>query len=237
MGRHYNNCSGARIVRLSRGLVWLVFLLAGGCTSVGEQMKPESEPLVHPLIVIQTGWHTSLLVDAQLLTRYSPVLAHDFTDQRYFRIGWGDGDYFTGKSKSTWTATKALIASGYSALQVLAYDYSPWAEISEDSRVSFLISEEGIRHLAAYIEANIARNVEGVPILLAPTKQGDNHFYLGTARYSLFNNCNTWLAVGLQQAGIPLSKKPLSADKLMIELRAIAINSDFVSDANIVKEH
>jgi uncharacterized protein (TIGR02117 family) len=174
------------------------------CTATSRLTPLSNHEAPHTIYFIYTGWHTSILIDAPTLLAHSPQLAKDFEGPRYFRVGWGDGDYFTGKSKRWTTATKALVASGYSALQVLGYGYDPLAQIPSDTRVSLALSDEGVRQLASFIERSIARDVDGVPTYLPPSKMNDNLFYRATPHYSLFNNCNTWSSQALREAGLPM---------------------------------
>lgn len=191
---------------LRRMVFCCVLALMAGCTGLDPHKIP-LEDAPHRLHLVYKGWHTSLLVEAEPLLRHSPRLAADFEGQRYIRLGWGDGDYFTGVSKSWRTATKALVASDYSALQALAYDFEPFDQIPAHTRVPLALSEEGMAGLAAFIEASIALDAQGEPVHLPPSKTNDNLFYLASHRYSLVYNCNTWSAQALQRAGLPVASR------------------------------
>lgn len=183
----------------------LLIILLGGCAHAP---RKEHIPLVdtpHTIYFIYENWHTSILIEAEPLLRHSEQLAQDFQAQQYIRVGWGDGDYFTGKSKTWTTATKALIASHYSALQVLAYRTDPRSRIVAETIVPLAINDQGMRALAAYIDASIAHDEQGKVIYLEPTKPNNNVFYQATAHYSVLSNCNTWSSRALKQAGLPIA--------------------------------
>lgn len=194
-----------------RGMLCLLVLPLISCSSPIRSTSLSDQDAPHIIYFIYTGWHTSILINAPTLLSHSPQLAEDFKDRLYLRVGWGDGDYFTGKSKHWTTATKALVASDYSALQVLGYGYDPLDQIPLNTRVSLALTDEGVRQLALFIEHNIAVDAEGNPTYLPPSKMSENLFYRATSHYSLFNNCNTWSSQALREAGLPMRGWNLTA--------------------------
>ena len=156
---------------------------------------------------IYRGWHTSILLDAKLLAAQQPQLAIDLKDQKYARIGWGDGDYFTGKNKSTTTAAKALIAPGYSAVQLLAYEYEPFEEIPPDTIVPLAITDQGLQELVRYLGDSIARDEQGQLMRLPAFGGAMGSFFRSKDHYSLFSNCNTWSGHALRAAGLPIANR------------------------------
>jgi len=193
-----------------------------GCATQAPVQAVAVESVPHRIHVVQTGWHTSLIVEADALRQYSPRLQKDFQQQRYLRIGWGDGDYFTGKNKHWTSATRALFASGYSALQVLAYNYEPWAELANENQAEVAITEEGLRKLAGFIEQSIAVDKSGAVTYLEPTKHNDNVFYLAAPRYGLLSNCNTWSVQALREAGLPVRGLNLTSSRVYQQVKRIS---------------
>lgn len=198
---------------------WLSLI---GCASQPQVSAIPVQDAPHLIHVVQTGWHTSLIVPADALQASSPRLQQDFHDQRYLRLGWGDGDYFTGKNKHWTGATRALFASGYSALQVLAYNYEPWAELVSENHAVVAVTDEGMKTLAFFIERSIARDDKGNVVFLEPTKANDNVFYLAAPRYGLLSNCNTWSVDALRQAGLPVRGLNLTATRVYQQVRQIS---------------
>lgn len=191
-------------MNLLRLALYLALVLLAGCSGLDRRKIP-LEDAPYRLHFIYKGWHTSVLVEAEPLQRHSPRLAADFQGQRYIRLGWGDGDYFTGVSKSWVTAAKALVASDYSALQALAYDFEPFDQIPAHTRVPLALTEEGMAELARFVELSIALNEQGQPVYLSPSQTNDNLFYLANPHYSLLYNCNSWSAEALNRAGFPVA--------------------------------
>ncbi len=201
----------------------LATLLLAGCISAPREADIPNSPTAYTVYFIYQGWHTSLLLEAEPVRRYSRHLQADLAQQRYVRIGWGDGDYFTGKRKSTGSATKALFFSGYSALQVLPYRQPPFAHIPAQTRVPLALGEAGMRQLVAYIDGSIALDQQGMPLPLPAYAANTGSFYHSRHRYGLFSNCNSWSGRALQAAGLPVrSRLALTAQGVFGQAQAIS---------------
>lgn len=226
------------VLRPLLGLVWLLQL--GGCASVapanpGSETDSAYAVLTQGAIaqasaaddeiiyVIYQGWHTSLLLPAATVARHSRYLAADASEQRFVRIGWGDGDYFTGKSKSTATATKALFFSGHSALQVLTYSQAPFAHIAADTRVPIALGAKDMQQLIAYIDASLWLDAAALPVQLPAFEENTGVFYRSQHNYGLFRNCNSWTGRALQEAGLPVrSRLALTAQSIFNQARRLS---------------
>ena len=176
--------------------------------------RTQDVPLVnaHNIVyLIYRGWHTSVMLDAKTLAAESPLLKKQLRGQRYARVGFGDGDYFTGRDKSVAAAARALFASRYSALQLLTYDYDPFDEIPAQTLVPLALTDEGMRNLIRHINRSISVDAQGEAVQLAAQGDAMGNFYLGDIRYSAFSNCNTWLGLALRQAGLPIASRLTSS--------------------------
>lgn len=177
----------------------------------------------HTIYFIYRDWHTSILLDAKTVALHSRHLQQEAQGQRYIRIGWGDGNYFTGKSKTFGAATKALIASSHSALQVITYSQSPFASIPADTLVPIAITDQGLRDLIRYLDESFARDESGSVISLPAYVTDAGHFYKASGHYSVFSNCNTWSGRALQAAGLPVrSSLQLTAQSVFEQARYIS---------------
>ncbi|WP_292751797.1 DUF2459 domain-containing protein [Methylophaga sp. UBA4204] len=177
----------------------------------------------HIIYFIYRDWHTSILMDAKTVARHSRYLQQEAASQRYIRIGWGDGNYFTGKSKTFGSATKALIASSHSALQVIAYAQPPFTSIPSETRVPIAITDKGMRKLIRYLDKSFALDESGRVIPLRAYVTDAGHFYQASGHYSLFSNCNTWSGRALQAAQLPVrSRFQLTAQSVFEQAKAIS---------------
>lgn len=201
------------------------FILCGlaGCTSLPAKQKIPVANTEHTIYFIYREWHTSILIDANTVARHSRYLQQEATNQRYIRIGWGDGNYFTGKRKTFGSATRALIASSHSALQVITYAQPPFASIPPETRVPIAITDKGMRKLIRYLDKSFALDEMGRVIPLQAYVTDAGTFYQASGHYSLFSNCNTWSGRALQSAKLPVrSGLQLTAQSIFEQARAIS---------------
>lgn len=215
----------------SRIFMLLSFLLAG-CASMPPAKTIPSANTKHTIYFIYRGWHTSILLDAKLLLAQNPLLATDLKGQKYARVGWGDGDYFTGKNKSAATAAKALVASGYSAVQLLPYNYEPFEEIPPETRVPLAITDQGLRQLVVYLGGSIAVDEQGKLIRLPAFGDAMGSFFQSKDHYSVFSNCNTWSGNALRAAGLPVANR-LTAQGVFEQAKFI---SQYQSELGLFKK-
>jgi len=202
-------------------------LLLSACQSLPDADSVTYSPDDPTLWLVYRDWHTSLLIDAELFRRYSqawqqhPALKLEVADAGIVRVGWGDGDYFTGKSKSTGTATRALLASNYSALQFIGYEADPLPTIPADTRTPLRVSEPDIAELIAHIDASLMqREASLIPLQSYVSNAGV--FFQSDKGYGLFNNCNTWTGEALQRAGLPVkSALRLTPQSIFQQAKAI----------------
>ena len=187
-------------------LLVCIFLLASCSTRPATKSIPLLDT-THTIYFIYRGWHTSILMDAKFLAAQNPQLTMDLLGQTYARIGWGDGDYFTGKNKSVGSAAKALIASGYSAVQLLPYDYEPFVDIPAQTIVPLAVTEQGLRQLAIFIGGSITADGQGQLVRLPSYGDAMGSFFKSENTYGMFTNCNTWSGNALSAAGLPISNR------------------------------
>lgn len=203
-------------------IIFLISFLLAGCASMPRTQDIPAANATHTIYFIYKGFHTSILLDANALAAQNSQLTNDLAGQTYARIGWGDGDYFTGKSKSMSTATKALVASGYSAVQLLPYDYEPFAEIPAQTIVPLAITDEGMRQLAIYLGVSISVDAQGRLMRLPAFGNAMGSFFQSRYHYSVFSNCNTWSGKALRSAGLPVANR-LTAKGLFKQAQFISV--------------
>jgi uncharacterized protein (TIGR02117 family) len=214
---------------MPRLLLSCLLLLQGACHSLPDPASVSFAPQDATLWLVYRDWHTSLLIDGDLYRRYSrtwqrdPALQQELGGARVVRVGWGDGDYFTGKSTGIGTATRALFVSHYSALQLIGYDYDPLPGIPADTRTPLRVSEADIAALVAYIDASLLES-GGALVPLRSYTDNAGVFFESSKQYGLLNNCNTWTGEALQSAGLPVkSTFNLTSQSVFEQAQAITL--------------
>lgn len=205
-------------------IVFLFLPALAGCTAMPAKQKIPTANTTHTIYFIYRDWHTSILIDADTVALRSRYLQEAAANQRYIRIGWGDGNYFTGKSKTVGSATRALIASSHSALQVITYAQPPFASIPSETRVAIAITDRGMRKLIRYLDKSLALDESGEVILLDTYMADTGVFYRASGHYSLFKNCNTWSGRALQAAHLPVNSS------LQLTAQSVFEQAKYISD-------
>jgi uncharacterized protein (TIGR02117 family) len=211
----------------------LFTLLVAGCVSRPDIAAIPVVETPHTIHYIYRDWHTSIMLDAasyralSALPQLDAALNEEVAPAGYVRIGWGDGDYYTGKSTSVMTATRALIASPYSAIQVIGYTADPFERIPEETRVELRITDAALRELVAYLDASFARKeMKENAVALRPLQafvENSGVFFEASQHYGLLNNCNSWSSDALRAAGLPMRGAfNLTAKSVFEQARAIA---------------
>lgn len=200
-----NRCAtyGARL------LLACCLLLSAACATRPDVAAIPVDDTPHTIYYIYRDWHTSVMLDAATYRRLSKLPLIDATldtevaPAGYVRIGWGDGDYYTGKSTGVMTATRALIASRYSAIQVIGYTEDPFKRIPADTRVALRVTDDAMHALVSYLDASFVRS-SGNLVQLHAYVPNSGVFFEASQQYGLLNNCNSWSGEALRAAGLPI---------------------------------
>jgi hypothetical protein len=187
------------------------FVLQAGCAGVPTRADLPAENTPYTIHLVQYGWHTALLFDGPSMLSRSRKLGSDFHDHKYLLIGWGDGEYFVAEHPPWSKAVKALVASDYPALQVVGRETNPPFGVEVRDSIPLALTERGYQKLVEYIDGSIAAGPDGKPIYLLKQAGNPDRFYQATGSYSLFSNCNSWLADALRAADMPISGFNLTA--------------------------
>ncbi len=214
-----------------RGLLFSFCVIActTSCTVLPDTAAIPVSATPHTIYYIYRDWHTSIMFDANTyralsqLPQINEALNTEVAPAGYVRIGWGDGDYYTGKSTSVATATRALFASRYSAIQVIGYTADPFARIPQETRVALHITDSAMQELVKYLDTSFARNAEEALLPLPAYVENSGVFFEASQKYGLLNNCNTWSGEALIAAGLPIrSTFHLTAQSVFEQARVIA---------------
>ena len=214
---------GARFVAL------LCVLVTSACATRPDLTAVPVAETPHTIHYIYRDWHTSIMLDAATYRELSKLpaintaLNTEVAPAGYVRIGWGDGDYYTGKSTSVVTATRALLASKYSAIQVIGYTADPFERIPAETRVALRITDEAMRALVAYLDASFLREGDGQLHQLQAYVENSGVFFEASLHYGLLNNCNSWSGDALRAAGLPVRGAfNLTAESVFEQAQAIS---------------
>lgn len=192
----------SRLDRSARyALLAATLLGTGACAGpVKSLYPPRAGQTPRTVYVINHGaLHTGLAVRRSDIPRGAWPAHRDYAGSKYLEVGWGDDDGYR-KPLTSGVAVKALAGSKRTVL--LSDGFGTLREKLENPKFSVVevdLSDGGFARLCRHIEQTYALDETGQPIRLG---QG---WYRAQGTYSAFNTCNTWVAVGLRQAGCPIT--------------------------------
>lgn len=163
-----------------------------------------AEPPVFTIYLVSHGWHTGIVVPRRGLPKEFWPGETDFSEEEFLEFGWGDAGFYQAEKSPFWEALKAAILPSTAVLHVVGFT-EPVAEFFPASGVvSIELKRDALYGLARFLDQSIVKRGDGAVTPMGPGLYGRSHFYEAHGKYTLFNNCNHWVARGLQSAGLPI---------------------------------
>lgn len=185
-----------------------VLLLLGGCApSVKPDTRPEWPPSAggeKSIYVLAHGWHTGIaLKRADVPETLWPEKA-DFPGVVYLEFGWGDETFYRARKVTFAMTLKAALTPTDAVLHVAGFEQPVLQYFPSSGVVELKVSDQGIRSLAQFIGDTVDRDDGERAVALGPGLYANTRFYKATGTYSVFNNCNHWIARALWMTGAPV---------------------------------
>lgn len=174
------------------------------------------------IAVIDRGWHTEIGLPAVLAKGRLQLVAARFPGARWLTIGFGDRAYLESPNRGLPDMLRALLP-GPGLLLVTALNSAPEAAFGADKVVRLSVSRSGLQGLQHFLAAAFAPQPDGAPQVVGPGPYPGSLFYAAAATYDLAHTCNTWVAQGLDAAGLGVAPGGLMfAGQLMHQVRQVA---------------
>ena len=185
---------------------------------------PPPGPLTLAAWVVASGWHTDVCVTNADADAWARELAGAAADTRYLCFGFGDKHYAAEHDHSLLTMAASLIP-GDAVIMTTALRGPPETGLDVTEVVKLRISEAGLAGLAGFL-AFLRRSSQEPgaphPRLIADGGPQGGRYLAATDSYHAFETCNTWTAVALYAAGLPMRTGVLFEDDVMRQVRALA---------------
>ena len=193
------------------------------------QVTNKDQYFNHRIYFIKQNWHTAIVlnvheIDSILFREYS-----SFKEYRLIDIGWGDAEFYQYPGFDSGLAFSALFYSTPSSLRIEGINLSKedYFRLSEIV-IELYVSKEQFNSICNYINNTFYTDENGKTSILSKKGDGKIIFFMANGSYHLFNTCNTWLARGLNNAGIKIETDIVLTEQLFNELAKIGtvIKSD-----------
>ncbi len=167
-----------------------------------------------PVWVLSNGFHSAI---ALRKSDAGPLLRKSIPDPaaKWVMIGWGDREFFMARRPNLWTTAKAALWPTDSALHVIPLRKPPEAVYRRSDIVRLKLSPANLARIRDYLDKQFAKDRKGSPVFLRKGFSERSAFFLGSEKFYFPKMCNWWVAEGLQEAGVPVSRVGLiTADGL-----------------------
>lgn len=176
----------------------------------------------YPVYVVNHGWHAGLIIPASHLNQVIPELRERFGTAAYYEVGWGDREFYQAQDTTIDLGLQALFRSKGSVVHVVAIPRSPAREFNRLEVISTCLTKQEMSSVSEFVANSFSRGYRESLVRLKQGLYGNSQFYAGKGRYSLLNTCNTWIATGLQSAGMDLSPSiTLTSGSVMRAVRSL----------------
>lgn len=213
-----------------RLLSLLMMSMLVGCSTAKEwRYPPLSEQDKQSVYLVDHGWHTGIVVPANALNAVLPFLARDFPNARFYEVGWGDYDFYQAEENTLGLALQALIWPGDGVLHIAGFSIAPERYFYGGEVLALSLSNEAMTKLQHFIRDAFV--LPGQGNRLREGLYGDSHFYSAKGTFHLFNTCNSWVAEGLDRAGVPISTfLTITSGNVLRQTREAMLSNSKVAD-------
>jgi len=205
-----------RMLVVVLGALWF-----SGCASSGAPV-PANEA-THRVEVFNNGWHTSIVLPRTLLPPGMIPETEDFPDAQYFKIGWGDRDYYPAGKAGIATTVAAILWPTSAVIHVVGLHRSVSETFVGSEVLAIGLTAEMFDRLVTHITASFDREGQRRAAVYEAGLYHESLFYKAHGRFHLFSTCNTWTVRAFSEAGLPVSPATtITAGKAMRQLGQFA---------------
>lgn len=154
--------------------------------------------------IVNHGWHVGVGLPTAELTGPLAFYRTVFPDARTLMFGYGKQTFFTAKIETLGDVLLGPVP-GAGVILVTGLLVPPPRAFPDTDVLVLPLPPGGARALSDFIWNQLEKGRAGEPRLVALGNFPGSIFYGARVGYSLVHNCNTWVAQGLQAAGLPVS--------------------------------
>jgi uncharacterized protein (TIGR02117 family) len=209
--------------------VWLITLPLCGCVSAPHASDAPVLAGDASVYVVNRGWHTDIGLPVDEMTGPLTSLGHDYPGVRFMTFGFGERAFFMARSVGVGDMLAALFPSE-SAVLMTALRRPPEEAFGSEQVVTLRLTQENADKIAELIWLALEKQPDGSAFRLADGPYPGSAFYASTETYNAFYTCNTWTALVLRNAGLPVNPDGvLFAGQVMQQVQQIAASQSRVS--------
>lgn len=216
------------ITRELRYLAVLIIMLSlTGCSASGKGCLAPAGSQTKSIYALKIGGHTGLIFKAaELDLGLFPELS-DLPEMQFYKLGWGDFDYYQDPNPSAWLGLKALFWPTDAAIHLVGVKDSPERTFSGAEIIELPVTKESFHKISDHVSGFFNRN-EGEAA--KSTQAGfyeKSYFYPAKGTFYFLNTCNSWTAKALSAGGCSFTPLPITAGSLFNQIKQIKKESGY----------
>ncbi|MEL6583116.1 MAG: DUF2459 domain-containing protein [Pseudomonadota bacterium] len=184
---------------------WMVLALAlAGCSVPLAELPSGAD---HEVTVVDFGWHTVIVLEGADVRAAAPAYPQlnqaltEVSEAPWLEFGWGEAVIFADTATIEEVKLSEVIPAVFwptpALVQIVPRGRAP-AQTYRGAQVTLPVSAAQFEALMAGLEASFTPPVEGV----SGGFDAGARFFPARERYHAFQNCNSWTAERLREAGI-----------------------------------
>jgi uncharacterized protein (TIGR02117 family) len=214
-------------MRIGVALTLLAILQAAlaGCASQGPNRLAADAPPpgMQSVFVLAHRYHTGLAVRARDVTESAWPARRDFPDAEFLVLGWGEREYYPHDDPGVWLALRALFTPSPSTLNVMPITGALTRVFVDSEIIELRLEKTGFQRLVDFVRDTFELDAHGRAIVIPSGLRHQGLFYASPRTFHMFENCNTWIARALQQAGLPVDPENTNtAGALLRQVRPLS---------------
>ncbi|WEK57867.1 MAG: DUF2459 domain-containing protein [Candidatus Brevundimonas phytovorans] len=198
---------------------FLIAALIGLIAALWTLSRP-GDPALYPVgpdeagvvvYLLDNGFHTDLAVPrAALMDGGGPLAAATagLAPGDWVLVGWGDATFYVDQSPISGRladGARAFLRPGNASVVMLApVTTDPARRFRPEDRQALRLSTGGMAALRARIEASLATDAAGRPVLATARSGDEARFFASRETFWIGHLCNHWTADLLSAAGLPI---------------------------------
>lgn len=173
------------------------------------------------IYIVQEAWHTGIVLHTRKVSVQEWPEISKYQNKQYIDISWGDEVYYQHPSFNLWLALRAVCFPTRSVIALNNFKRSIPSYYPHSRIMKINITHPHLQALCRFIAQSFQRDNQNqiIPSTLHDTS---SIFFRGKRSYHLFRTCNTWVALALEKAGLPINATlALTADQLFNRLEKL----------------
>lgn len=219
--KHY--CGSNTIGAYCRQVIpLLLIVMCCACSTTSKGCLAINNPPPVSLYIVKIEGHTGLVFSSADVKQQKLPETADLEGMDFYKVGWGDFDYYQANDPSIWLGLKALFWPTDSVIHLVGIRGQLEKFFSDAQIIELELSTDAFSRIMEFVSDSFERNGNKKADSIKSERHYNGYFYRAKGRFYLFHTCNSWIAEALKAGGCDLTPRPICADSLfkhLLELR------------------